>query len=70
MADSPVPESGSSWETTPRVVLPGVRSGAQGDFTVLYVPFDRVGDDKNEIHHQALADLTLVVQGIRAMLTA
>jgi len=46
-----------------------VPAGAQGDFTLLYVPFDRVGEDDGETRRQAVADLGLVAAGIEAMMT-
>jgi len=46
-----------------------VPAGAQGDFTLLYVSFDRVGEDEDETRRQALADLETVAAGIEAMMT-
>jgi CRISPR-associated protein Cmr2 len=41
--------------------------GAKGIFTLLYVPFDRVGKDEKETQKQAAQDLSLVAQGLQAM---
>lgn len=42
---------------------------AKGTFTVLYVPFDRVGEDEKETRQQAAQDLTLIAEGARALFT-
>ena len=44
-----------------------VPAGAQGDFTLLYLPFDLIGADEAEIRKQALADLHLVAEGLCAL---
>ncbi len=44
-------------------------AGAQGDFTLLYVPFDHVGGDEDETRGRALADLKLVAAGVKAMMS-
>lgn len=46
-----------------------VPRGATGIFTLLYVPFDRIGEDEAETYRQAAKDLQLVAQGIKAMMT-
>ncbi|MFQ5793568.1 MAG: RAMP superfamily CRISPR-associated protein [Candidatus Bipolaricaulia bacterium] len=43
--------------------------GAQGTFTLLYVPFDRIGRDVSGTQVQVAEDLELVTQGLKAMLT-
>ncbi len=45
-----------------------VPAGAQGTFSLLYVPFDLIGEPKSKIHTQALADLQLVAEGIKEMM--
>ncbi len=45
-----------------------VPAGAQGTFTLLYIPFDLIGEDESEIRKQALADLQRVAEGLQAML--
>ena len=42
---------------------------AEGTFTLLYFPFDRIGKDEAETRDQVAADLQFVAQGIKAMLT-
>lgn len=42
---------------------------ATGAFTLLYVPFDRIGEDVGETRRQVAADLQLVAEGLRAMMT-
>lgn len=51
------------------ILLECVPIGAQGTFTLLYVPFDRIGQDAQETRSQVAADLQLVTEGIQAMLT-
>jgi len=46
-----------------------VPAGAAGDFVLLYVPFDRIGTDKEETRQQADDDLRLVSEGVKAMFT-
>lgn len=46
-----------------------VPAGAEGDFALLYVPADRVGEDETETRHQAVADLALVAKGIETLMT-
>ncbi|MDZ7317487.1 MAG: hypothetical protein ONB24_15350, partial [candidate division KSB1 bacterium] len=45
-----------------------VPAGAQGTFSLLYVPFDLIGQPESEIRKQALADLQLVAKGIKEMM--
>jgi len=42
---------------------------AKGTFTLLYVPFDLVGEGEQQIGHQVAEDLQLIAAGIRAMMT-
>ncbi len=41
--------------------------GAKGTFSLLYVPFDRVGQDEAKTKRQALEDLQRVAEGLKAM---
>mgnify|MGYP001116825348 CR=1 FL=1 len=43
--------------------------GAQGTFTLLYVPFDLMGEPADKAHTELANDLTAVAEGIGAMLT-
>lgn len=49
------------------IYFESVPTGAQGAFTLLYVPFDLIGEDKTKIYEQALADLQLVAEGLSDM---
>lgn len=40
-----------------------------GNFTLLYVPFDRIGEDKGETCRQVAEDIQFIAKGIRAMMT-
>lgn len=44
-----------------------VPEGAQGIFTLLYTPFDRIGQDGEETARQLANDLPLVAEGLQAM---
>ena len=44
-----------------------VPPGTPGVFSLLYVPFDRVGGDERETRNQVAEDLALLAQGIPAM---
>jgi CRISPR-associated protein Cmr2 len=46
-----------------------VPAGATGTFTLLYVPFDRIGEDAAETRRQVAADLNLITEGVQAMMT-
>jgi len=49
------------------IYFESVPAGAQGTFSLLYVPFDLIGEDGNKIRNQALADLQRVAEGLRAL---
>ena len=49
------------------ILMEAVPAGAKGVFTLLYIPFDLIGQDKDEIKQQALADLQCVAEGLQAM---
>ncbi len=51
------------------IFIESVPAGAQGTFTVLYVPFDRIGQDEGETKRQVAKDLKLVAQGVQDMFT-
>lgn len=40
-----------------------------GAFTLLYVPFDRIGEDKGETCRQVAEDIQLIARGLHAMMT-
>lgn len=44
-----------------------VPTGAQGTFSLLYVPSDLIGQDEAAIKKQALADLQLVAEGLKVL---
>jgi CRISPR-associated protein Cmr2 len=44
-----------------------VPAGARGTFSLLYIPFDRIGQDEPETRRQAAEDLQLVTEGLQAM---
>jgi CRISPR-associated protein Cmr2 len=47
--------------------VPGGVKGATGIFTLLYVPFDRIGEDEKETRNQVTQELNLVAIGLQAM---
>ncbi len=49
------------------ILFESVPIGATGTFSLLYVPFDRVGQDEAETKRQALEDLQRVAEGLQAM---
>ena len=51
------------------ILFESVPAGAKGTFTLLYVPFDRIGKGENETRQQSLADLRLIAEGLQAMFT-
>ncbi len=53
---------------TKPIYFESVPDGAEGGFTLLYVPFDCVGE-KEEMRRQVAADLKGLGEGLRAMLT-
>ncbi len=61
------PHSRKTRAGTHPIYLECVPAGAQGTFSLLYVPFDLIGQDENKIRQQALADLTLVAEGLKAL---
>jgi len=61
------PHSRKTKAGTHPIYLECVPIGAQGTFSLLYVPFDLIGADEAEIRKQTLADLQLVAEGLQAM---
>lgn len=51
------------------IYLESVPCGAEGVFTLLYVPLDCIGEDSVIIEKQSAEDLYLVAEGIKQMLT-
>lgn len=51
------------------ILVECVPAGETGTFTLLYVPFDRIGEKDTQTCRQAVEDLRLVAEGIRAMMT-
>lgn len=51
------------------ILFESVPEGTQGHFTLLYVPFDRIGKDEAETRRQVAEDLVLLAQGLQAMFT-
>jgi len=49
------------------ILFESVPDGAQGTFTLLYVPFDLIGEGEDKIREQALKDLQRVAEGLQAM---
>jgi len=64
------PHSRQTGAGTLPILLESVPQGAQGTFTLLYVPFDRVGEDGQQTRVQVAADLRLVAEGLQAMFCA
>jgi len=61
------PHSRKTRAGTHPIYLECVPAGAQGIFSLLYVPFDLIGKDKADPETQALEDLKLVAEGLQAM---
>ncbi|HXF70260.1 MAG TPA: RAMP superfamily CRISPR-associated protein [Thermoflexus sp.] len=51
------------------ILFESVPIGAEGTFTLLYVPFDRVGQDPEETAGQVAEDLRLLAKGLQALFT-
>ncbi len=54
---------------TQPIVIETVPAGAQGEFTLLYVPFNVFGNDRQRARQQLANDLELLTEGLHAMLT-
>lgn len=51
------------------ILMECVPIGAKGEFALLYVPIDRIGEDEQEFRHQVTEDLQLLIRGLKAMMT-
>ena len=51
------------------ILFESVPRNSRGTFTVLYVPFDRVGENRSETFLEVADDLRLIFDGIKAMMT-
>jgi CRISPR-associated protein Cmr2 len=51
------------------LLLESVPAGAHGTFSLLYVPFDLIGQDAAKLRSEVAEDLKAVTEGIKAMLT-
>lgn len=49
------------------ILFESVPEDAKGTFSLLYVPFDRIGKEEAKTKQQALADLRLIAEGLQAM---
>ncbi len=49
------------------ILFESVPVNAQGTFTLLYVPFDRIGEDETQTRKQVTQDLQVLAEGVRAM---
>ena len=61
------PHSRKTRAGTHPIYLECVPIGAEGTFSLLYVPFDLISKDEAQTKMQALADLKLVAEGLQAM---
>ncbi|MDW8069243.1 MAG: CRISPR-associated protein [Anaerolineae bacterium] len=61
------PHSRRTKAGTHPIYLECVPAGAEGTFSLLYVPFDLIGQDEAEIRRQAAEDLQRVAEGLQAM---
>ncbi|MCI0721686.1 MAG: CRISPR-associated protein [Acidobacteria bacterium] len=62
------PHSRKTKAGTNPIYLECVPASAKGTFSLLYVPFDLVGESENEVKTQAQEDLGLVAEGVSAMM--
>lgn len=49
------------------ILIESVPEGTSGIFNILYVPYDLIGKDENEIKNQVLEHIVLIIKGISAM---
>ncbi len=61
------PHSRKTRAGTHPIYLECVPIGARGTFSLLYVPFDLIGQDETEIRQQAAEDLRIVAEGLQAL---
>jgi CRISPR-associated protein Cmr2 len=50
------------------ILFESVPAGARSTFSLLYVPFDRIGQDESETRRQAAAHLRLAAEAVSAMM--
>jgi len=62
------PHSRKTRAGTHPIYLECVPAGAQGTFSLLYVPFDLIGKSEATIRQRAIEDLQRVAEGIQAMM--
>ena len=63
------PHSRETKAGTLPIYLESVPAGATGVFSLLYVPFDCIGQDEAKTRAEVAADLPLVAEALQAMLT-
>lgn len=61
------PHSRETKAGTHPIYLECVPAGARGTFSLLYVPFDLIGQSEEDIRQQAAEDLQRVAEGLQAM---
>ncbi len=61
------PHSRKTRAGTKPIYLESVPAGASGTFSLLYVPFDLIGQDEDIIRKQAAEDLQIVAEGLKAL---
>ncbi len=61
------PHSRKTRAGTQPIYLECVPAGATGAFSLLYVPFDLIGQPEATIHQQAAEDLRIVAEGLQAL---
>lgn len=61
------PHSRETKAGTHPIYLECVPAGAQGTFSLLYIPFDRIGQEEAETRRQATEHLQRVAEGLQAM---
>ncbi|MEA3432373.1 MAG: RAMP superfamily CRISPR-associated protein, partial [candidate division WOR-3 bacterium] len=49
------------------ILIESVPSGTSGIFTLLYVPFDLIGNEEEKIKEQVAKDIQLITEGLNAM---
>lgn len=49
------------------ILMECVPEGTSGIFNILYIPYDLIGKDENEIKNQVIGHIILVIKGIAAM---
>ncbi len=51
------------------ILMECVPAGTSSNFSLLYIPFGRIGEDAQETRQEVAADLQLVAEGLQAMMT-